>query len=213
MDTFPLLDKYPYSQAVFLAKQPDIDVRTEREKALQRLKQSHLQTLSQLGFEGLPAVEAEQIHGNGVAVVTSPISTSPYPGVDALVTSVRRVCLKIFVADCAAVYLLDRQSRAIGLVHSGRKGTELEIVPATIHSMQKALGVSPKDLVMQISPCIRPPHYEVDFAAHIRQQAAAAGVEQIEDCGHCTACNPMRYYSYRMEKGATGRMVAALTLL
>ena len=65
---------------------------------------------------------------------------------------------------------------------------------------------------MQLSPCIRPPHYEVDFAAEIIRQARAAGVEQVHDSGRCTASDPARYYSYRAEKGRTGRMLALLAL-
>jgi len=212
VETFPALEKYQHCRAVFLAKQPDIDFRKERDEAFRSLRQSHIQTLRQLGFGEFPTAEAEQVHGNHIAVVIE-ASSGPYAGADALITSLRNVPLKIFVADCAAVYLVDRKNRAIGLVHSGRKGTELQIVPATIRALQENFQVLPSDLVLQISPCIRPPHYEVDFATAIAHQALAAGVTEITDCGICTACHSARYYSYRMEKGKTGRMVAILSLV
>lgn len=212
VETFPALDEVPHCRAVFLAKQPDVAVHRDRGEAIQQLKRGHLEALQSLGLGELPVAEAEQIHSNGVALVGPQVSFSPYPGNDALITSLRGVCLKIFVADCAAVYLVDLHNRAIGLVHSGRKGTELGIVPATIQAMQKAFNILPQDLVIQISPCIRPPHYEVDFATHILQQAHTAGVKKVVDCGICTACHPERYYSYRMEKGKTGRMAAVLAL-
>ncbi|MFV1995218.1 MAG: laccase domain-containing protein, partial [Verrucomicrobiales bacterium] len=62
------------------------------------------------------------------------------------------------------------------------------------------------------SPCIRPPDYEVDFAAGIRQQCCERGVppEQVHDEGISTVSAPDRYYSYRAEKGRTGRMLALL---
>jgi len=65
---------------------------------------------------------------------------------------------------------------------------------------------------VQLSPCIRPPHYEVDFAAEIVRQCRASGVKTIHDSGVCTACDLKRYYSYRAEKGKTGRMLALLGL-
>jgi copper oxidase (laccase) domain-containing protein len=68
-------------------------------------------------------------------------------------------------------------------------------------------------LIVQLSPCIRPPHYEIDFAAEIVRQAHAAGVTKVYDDGVCTACHPDLYYSYRAEKGKTGRMLALLGLL
>ncbi len=64
----------------------------------------------------------------------------------------------------------------------------------------------------QLGPCIRPPWYETDFAAEIVRQLRAAGVGRVEDGGTCTAADPERYYSYRREKGQTGRMLALLAL-
>ena len=38
------------------------------------------------------------------------------------------------------------------------------------------------------------------------------GVKEIHDSGVCTACDLDRYYSYRAEKGKTGRMLALFGL-
>ena len=67
-------------------------------------------------------------------------------------------------------------------------------------------------MIVQLSPCIRPPHYEVDFAAEIIRQCRALGVQHIHDSGTCTACDLARYYSYRAEQGKTGRMLAVIGL-
>jgi copper oxidase (laccase) domain-containing protein len=37
-------------------------------------------------------------------------------------------------------------------------------------------------------------------------------VYKIHDSGVCTACHPDLYYSYRAEKGRTGRMLALIGL-
>ena len=42
--------------------------------------------------------------------------------------------------------------------------------------------------------------------------AATLGVTSVNDSGVCTACDLDRYYSYRAEKGRTGRMLAFLAL-
>jgi copper oxidase (laccase) domain-containing protein len=117
------------------------------------------------------------------------------------------------VADCAAVFIADRRGRAVGLAHSGRAGTELDITGHTIRTMQEHFGTAPADLVVHLSPCIRPPLYETDFAATIVRQARAAGVEDVRDDGICTGRGVAHYYSYRVERGRTGRMLAALTLI
>ena len=155
----------------------------------------------------MPFVLAEQVHGSGVARVDAP-SGDPAPGADALITSQPQLCLAIYVADCAAVFLADKITRSIGLVHAGKKGAQLGVVKEAIAVMKEQFGTNPGNLVMQISPCIRPPHYEVDFAANIVHQARESGVHAVFDCQTCTACQPDLYYSYRREKGSTGRLLA-----
>jgi copper oxidase (laccase) domain-containing protein len=101
--------------------------------------------------------------------------------------------------------------RVLALLHSGRKGTELRITSVAIEKMVREFGCDPEKIIVQLSPCIRPPHYEVDFAAQIVQQCREAGVQQVTDSGTCTACHVDRYYSYRLEQGKTGRMLALLS--
>jgi len=97
-------------------------------------------------------------------------------------------------------------------VHSGRKGTELGVVTNAVRQMIERFGSDPAELVVQLSPCIRPPHYEIDFASEIIRQCRAFGVQHIHDSGICTACDLQRYYSYRAEKGKIGRMLALIGL-
>lgn len=196
----------------FLGRVPGIEVAVDRSEALARLDGCHRAARARLGWGSLPFVTAEQVHGREVAVlaVGDPLPAGPIPGVDGVITDQAGVCLGIYVADCCPVYLADAAHGAIGLVHAGRKGAELGIVPAAIEAMKWAFGTEPGRLTVQLGPCIRPPWYEVDFAAQIIQQARDCGVSQVVDCGICTASNPKAYYSYRREKGRTGRMLALL---
>ena len=210
-ETFPALDHLGFARAVFLQRCPGIDVLTDRATAMDRLWGVHREAAAGLGFAGMPFATAEQVHGDQIARVDLAV-IDPVPGMDGLMTRQPGICLAIYVADCAAVYLADRKTHAIGLVHSGRKGTELGIVPKTIAAMTSAYGTDPADLVVQISPCIRPPHYEVDIAAEIVRQATEAGAGEVHDCGTCTASHPETYYSYRREEGRTGRLLALFAL-
>jgi copper oxidase (laccase) domain-containing protein len=133
-----------------------------------------------------------------------------FPGCDGIITNQRGIALGIYVADCCAVYIIDPKTPAIGLVHSGRKGTELGVVTNAVEQMVDRFGSNPANMIVQLSPCIRPPHYEIDFAAEIVRQCHALGVNEIHDSGICTACDLDRYYSYRAEKGKTGRMLALI---
>ena len=133
-------------------------------------------------------------------------------GKSVLITAAAGVCLGIHVADCGPVYLIDPARRVIALLHSGRKGTEQQITAVAIRAMEREFGCNAADMIVQLGPCIRPPLYETDFAAEILRQARAAGVREVHDCGACTGTHVSRYYSYRVEKGRTGRMLALLAL-
>lgn len=196
-------------RVAFAPRMKGIDVSTDRAAALERLGEAHKKFLREHGFDPALLATAEQVHGDRVSVATGPVC---HKGADALVTETRGLALGIYVADCAAVYLADRGGRAIGLAHSGRAGTGANIVGKTIAAMKEHFGVTPGDLVVELSPCIRPPLYETDFAALIVQQARAEGVPEVRDRGICTGSDIGSYYSYRMEHGKTGRMLAVLAL-
>jgi polyphenol oxidase len=207
--SFEPLTAVPGVRAAFIPRLPDIDVDADRATALERLAPAHHDFLRARGFDPARLATAEQIHGAGVVVASAP---GAHAGVDALVTAERGLALGIYVADCAAVFLADRRGRAIGLAHSGRAGTAANITGATMAMMTREFGVDPADLVVHLSPCIRPPLYENDFAADIVAQARAAGAGEVIDDGICTGREVGRYYSYRVERGRTGRMLAVLSL-
>jgi polyphenol oxidase len=209
LQLFPALSALPGILHGFTLRVPGLDVRTDRKSALERLAGYHSEIRAQFGSREF--CTAKQVHGGRVAVIEQG-SVSETPGVDGLLTQDPRALLGIYVADCCAIFLVDTQRSAIGLVHSGRKGTELNIAGAAIRRMSEQFGTDPADLVVQLSPCIRPPYYEVDFAAEIQRQLHAAGVAKVFDTGENTGADLERFYSYRVEKGRTGRMLALLAL-
>lgn len=199
---------------VFIQRIPGIDVSHDKAEALKALDAAHRAARREIGMADWPLLTAQQVHGNKITVVDHAISNDQeFGGCDGLITNQRKIALGIHVADCCAVYVVDLKTPAIGLVHSGKKGTEQAIAANAVEQMRETFGSNPADLIVQLSPCIRPPHYEVDFAATIVKQLRAAGVKQVHDSGVCTACDVNRYYSYRAEKGKTGRMLALLGLV
>ena len=198
----------------FVLRQPGVDTDGEREEVILKLRGAHEAQVTGLGFAVSGLVLAEQVHGCGVAVVSGETPAGAVmEGVDGLVCNVPGRVMGIYVADCCAVFFADPVRKAIGLAHSGKRGTELGVVPATIAAMQSAFGTRPEDLIIQLSPCIRPPDYETDFASEILRQCQQMGVHNARDCGKNTAADLQRYYSYRVERGKTGRMLALLAVV
>jgi polyphenol oxidase len=212
-EQFPALSAIGICRHVFTQRIPGIDVSRPKAEALERLDAAHREIRNAIGVGDWPLVTAQQIHGNKIAFVDASVgSDKEFAGCDGLITSYRGIALGVYVADCCAAYIVDPKTPAIGLVHSGRKGTELGVAPNAIRQMIDRFGSDPTTMIVQLSPCIRPPHYEVDFAAEIVRQCRALGMKEIDDTGVCTACDLDRYYSYRAEKGKTGRMLALLGL-
>lgn len=213
LEFFPALQALSTVRHGFIGRIGGVDVVTDRAEALARLDQAHRTFRERLGLGGMAFASAEQVHGNEIAVIEKVLGEDCcFDGADGLITNQSDVALGIYVADCCAVFIVDPVQHVIGLVHSGKKGTELGIARNAIGKMQDNFGSMPRDLVVQISPCIRPPHYEVDFASEIVRQARSCGVGKVEDTSRCTACDLQSYYSYRAEKGRTGRMLALLAL-
>jgi polyphenol oxidase len=214
-EQFPALRTIGICRHVFTHRIPGVDVSHGKAEVLKRLDAAHREIRNAIGVGDWPLFTAQQIHGNKIAVIDScsqlPVGRE-FAGCDGIITNQRGVVLGVYVADCCAVYVVDPKTPAIGLVHSGSKGTEVGIVSNAIRQMINRFGSDPESMIMQLSPCVRPPHYEVDFVAEIVSQCRALGVKAIHDSGVCTACDLGRYYSYRAEKGKTGRMLALVGL-
>jgi polyphenol oxidase len=212
--TFPALESLPGFRHRFTLRHPQIDVNEERAVVVERLWSWHSDHAKEMGFIHGDVQKAEQVHGIQVTVIDQArdFTSLPAPETDGLITQTPGIVLGIYVADCCAVYLADPITGSFGVLHSGKKGSEGGITSHAISLMQSRFGANPADLVVQLSPCIRPPAYEIDFAALIRTQALDAGVQlkNLHDTGICTSADPNRFYSYRREKGRTGRMLALM---
>jgi copper oxidase (laccase) domain-containing protein len=212
-EQFPALGALPSVVHGFTLRVPGIEVSHDKAEALARLDGVHRAIRQEHNLGRAPFITAQQVHGERIGVIAEPTTKDEcFDSCDGLITNQHGICLGIYVADCCAVFIVDPARNAIGLVHSGKKGTELGIVSTAISSMANQFGSRPADLVVQLSPCIRPPHYETDFAGTIVRQCRDLGVTAVHDSAVCTACDLDRYYSYRAEKGRTGRMLAFLAL-
>jgi YfiH family protein len=218
-EAFPFLDEInalPGVRAGWVERVPDLCITGDRDEAICQLRPFHEKAINEFAGTAANWWRAEQVHGNAVALVPdSPQIIAAnglpvVPGVDGLITREPGVILSIYVADCGAIWLADRKSGAIGLLHSGKKGTESNILQQALDLMAEYFGTRPEDVTAVLGPCIRPPDYEMDFAVGIGRQAARARVGNFIDCGLNTASDPARFYSYRKELGTTGRMMALI---
>jgi len=207
------------ARAGWVGRIPSISTTVNRDEAVRNLTPSHLKAVHELNPETSHFYRCEQTHSNQVVAITdhAPHQSSNHPilpTADGLCTNLPNTTLGIYVADCGAIYLSDPIKKAVALLHSGKVGTQKNILEQGILAMQTHFNSEAKDIIVSLSPCIRPPAYEIDFAQTIAQQALEAGIlkEHYHDCQTCTTSSPDQFYSYRQEKGKTGRMLALISL-
>ena len=84
-----------------------------------------------------------------------------YRDIDGLICNVPGITLVTLYADCVPLYFLDPVQKAIGLSHSGWRGTVLGMGKETIRAMDTAYGCDPSDLICCIGPSICKDCFEV----------------------------------------------------
>ncbi|MCM1039219.1 MAG: peptidoglycan editing factor PgeF [Ruminococcus sp.] len=103
-----------------------------------------------------------------------------YTDIDGLVTDVEGIVLATFYADCVPLFFVDGKRRAIGLSHSGWRGTVGRMGARTIEAMTRAYGTRPEDVKAAIGPSICRACYEVDedVAQAFRREFSGPGQDK-----------------------------------
>ncbi len=121
-----------------------------------------------IGFELSHLVLSAQTHTTNVRLVTKKdcgngiTRENAFMDVDGLITAEDNVVLGTTYADCVPLYFADVKNKAIGLSHSGWRGTVNRMGAVTIRRMQEEFGTRPEDLICAIGPSICQNCYEVD---------------------------------------------------
>lgn len=126
-------------------------------------------------------VLSDQTHTTNVRVITEEdrgkgiLRPQDYSDVDGMITNVPGIVLVTSYADCVPLYFVDPVRKAIGLSHSGWKGTVGHIGQKTVWKMHEVYGSEPKDIVAAIGPSICQSCYEVsdDVAEAFRANFSA----------------------------------------
>ena len=130
-----------------------------------------LENFKRIGASMGVAVEdmvlSKQTHTTNVRVVTKEdkgkgvIRKRNYTDVDGMITNVPGICLVTSYADCVPLYFVDPVKKAIGLSHSGWRGTVGKIGKNIVQLMQENFGSKPEDLLAAVGPSVCMDCYEV----------------------------------------------------
>ena len=138
--------------------------RGDKEEAV---RENYNRISAALGFSPEDIVTSDQTHTANVRVITAEdrgngiTKPRPYTDVDGMITNVPGLVLATFYADCVPLYFVDPVHKAVGLSHSGWRGTAAGIGAVTVKELQKHYGTRPEDIYAAVGPSICQDCYEV----------------------------------------------------
>ena len=201
-----------------------------------------------LGTDPEHMVASKQTHTTNIRLATEAdlgngiTGPSAYDDVDGLATDIPGIALVTFYADCVPLYFVDPVKKAIGLAHSGWRGTVAGMGACMVQFMREHFHSDPKDLIVAIGPSICVDCYEVSeevaeqfregFPEEVLQPGKAEGKYQLDlwkanesillkagilpehltVTDVCTCHNPEYLFSHRASHGQRGNLAAFLML-
>lgn len=120
-----------------------------------------------VGFDWKKAVVSHQTHTTNIRLVTAKdagkgiLKDRDYEDIDGMITKEPGIALITFYADCVPLYFADIKHKAIGLSHSGWRGTVGRMGEKTLKAMREAFNTDPADVVAAIGPSICGDCFEV----------------------------------------------------
>ena len=196
-----------------------------------------------VGFSIDQLVLSDQEHTTNVLRVTKAdrglgiTRTDHLTEIDGLITNDPGVILYNEYADCVPLLFADPVHKAIGVSHSGWRGTAARMGEVTVRAMKREFGTDPADLIAVIGPSICQACYEVgeEVACHFpatclidkgngkyQLDLAEANYLILNESGlkpeHiyrpelCTSCNRDWLFSHRATQGRRGNLGAFLMI-
>lgn len=202
--------------------------------APENIAENRKRALLSAGMDPENVARLNQVHSNEVHIAKPGNHPDNNRDGDALVTNEKGLTLAISAADCYPLLFHDPVKNIIGAAHAGWRGTLSRIAKNTIEAMEK-LGAERKNIRVAIGPGISGKNYEVSedvirqfldagFPSFIHErrnldllaankfvlQEAGIKKENVWALGRCTTEDD--FFSYRRDKGKTGRMWAVIML-
>lgn len=141
--TYPLLEKTEFVTHGFTTRMGGVskgycstmNISTTRGDDPKAIEENQRRLARALSVRVEDFTYTHQTHTTNVAVVREEDRGKRFMETDGMVTDVPGICLVTFYADCVPLYFVDPVHRAIGLSHSGWRGTVKRMGQVTLERM------------------------------------------------------------------------------
>ena len=204
--------------------------------------QNRKEVCEAIAIDSSHLTSAKQVHGINIKMVVledrgrgSMDFEASIADCDGLITNIPNIPLFAFYADCTPIFIYDPDNEVIGILHAGWKGTLGNIAGKSVDILIELFNSKPEKLIYVIGPRIGMDNCEVGEDIILRCEELGMkkepfvsnskinlgeinkellkrkGVKNIDLDQHCTCADDM-FFSYRCEKGKTGRMAGIIML-
>ncbi len=116
--------------------------------------------IKSLNIENKKLKLINQIHSNKVFTIAKKNFEKKFYG-DGLITKDKNISLGVLTADCAPIFIFDRNKKIICCVHSGWKGALSNIVQKSVKKL-KEKNITTYNIIAVVGPCLGFKNFEVD---------------------------------------------------
>ena len=100
----------------------------------------------------------KQTHSSTIVVMNKDTKSGE---ADGIITKEKELYIYVKLADCAGILIYDPEHELIAAVHSGWKGTSLNIAGKCVRKLKDEFHSSPSELLIYISPAASGKNYEI----------------------------------------------------
>ena len=178
--TYSRLENIPFIKHAFSTKEGGVsegifstmNLSFTRGDDIDKVKENYRRFFDAVGFALNNMVMSDQIHETDIMKIdekkineineeSEGIEDRVCKNIDGLITDLLNVPLVTFYADCVPLYFVDTVNKAIGLSHSGWRGTVKGMGIKTVEAMVREYGSNPENIVAVVGPSICQECYEV----------------------------------------------------
>lgn len=173
--TFPLLERTGIVKHLFTTRLGGVsrgecatmNFSVDRDENRENVLENYRRIAGVLDCRVEDMVASHQTHTTNIRRMTSAdkgkgiLRPRDYADVDGMVTDEPGLVLNTFYADCVPLYFVDPVHRAVGLAHSGWRGTAGRMGARMVEAMGERFGSRPEEIYAAVGPSICRDCYEV----------------------------------------------------